>query len=249
MIIKEYHRPATLEEALALVNREQVATVPLGGGTVLNGLPRVVPEAVVDLQALGLDGISSEEGMLQIGAMATLQDLVEDPSMPSLLAELAHREAPNTLRNAATIGGTVAAGDPESGLLAGLLASAADVIILTLTGEHSVPLDEILSNRSRLDGGIITLVTVPSSGIGASQGTSRTPADTPIVLVAGRIDGDGNKRFAATGIDSKPVVVNPEDLGDIEPRGDFRGSSGYRKHLLAVLLARVSEELDTRDGA
>ena len=39
MIIKEYHRPDTLEEALALLNRAQVRTVPLAGGTVLNGLP------------------------------------------------------------------------------------------------------------------------------------------------------------------------------------------------------------------
>ena len=51
--IRAYHRPATLDDALALLAQPDV--VPLGGGTVLNGLPASTPAEVVDLQALGLD--------------------------------------------------------------------------------------------------------------------------------------------------------------------------------------------------
>ena len=35
-MIIEYHRPETIDEALDLLARSQPATVPLGGGTVLN---------------------------------------------------------------------------------------------------------------------------------------------------------------------------------------------------------------------
>ena len=33
MKISEYHRPQTLEEALALLGRTEIVTLPLGGGT------------------------------------------------------------------------------------------------------------------------------------------------------------------------------------------------------------------------
>ena len=51
-MILEYHRPQTLEAALALLSRQSPLTVPMGGGSALNR-PDPTPVAVVDLQALG----------------------------------------------------------------------------------------------------------------------------------------------------------------------------------------------------
>ena len=55
-MIIEYYRPQSLEEALELLARPGLTTVPLGGGTVVNQ-PSPEPVAVVDLQALGLNMI------------------------------------------------------------------------------------------------------------------------------------------------------------------------------------------------
>ncbi len=55
---------------------------------------------------------------------------------PSSYEILRGREAPNTIRNAATIGGTVGTADPESELLAGLLAYGATVT-LARTGSQT----------------------------------------------------------------------------------------------------------------
>ena len=127
MIITEYHRPTTLQEALTLLGRSDVVSRPLGGGTLLNGLPDQVPDAVVDLQALDLDGIDLTNGTVTLGAMTTLNSMSKSEAVPGVLRELARGEAPSTIRNVATVGGTVGGRDGLSGLLAGLLAFGAVV--------------------------------------------------------------------------------------------------------------------------
>jgi CO/xanthine dehydrogenase FAD-binding subunit len=205
---------------------------------VLNGLPDEVPAEVIDLQALGLANIGSDGAAVSIGAMATLQDVVDDDTIPPLLRDLAYREAPNTIRNAATIGGTVAAADPESQLIAGLLAHGATVAITGVAGTDEVALSDLLANRGTLAGRLITAVGVTVGASGASARAGRTPSDIPIVMVAGFRDGD-EVRLAATGVAATPALIDLGHLDDLDPPADFRGSAAYRRHLAETLGARV----------
>lgn len=50
-MVIEYNRPKTLDEALSLLSRKGIKTLPLGGGTILNQ-PSTERYAVVDLQSL-----------------------------------------------------------------------------------------------------------------------------------------------------------------------------------------------------
>ncbi len=249
MRIRVYHRPSTLEETLALLARPDVNTMPLGGGTALNGLPLEVPDEVVDLQALDLNQITRDGPLLRFGATTRLQDVVDHEWTPPLLRDLAHAEAPNTLRNAATLGGTVATADPESGLLAGLLAHEAAVSIAHVDRTEEVALSDLLADRNRLAGGLITSVQIMFGGAGAWERTARTPADTPIVLVAGHRTEEGDVRLAATGVAPAPMVIEVGDIDELDPPSDFRGSSEYRSHLAAVLAARVVARLTDGDGS
>jgi len=241
--IRAYHRPETIEDALALVAHTDVDATILAGGTVINGLPEDDPIDVVDLQALGLDQLEPDGDRLRIGAMVRLSDLAENDLVPALLRDLARREAPNTLRNAATVGGTVVAADAESELVAGLLAFEATVAIVHSIGSESIPLDELLVDRSRLGLGIITGITVDVGGDAAAERTGRTPADRPIVMVVGRRAEDGTIRLALTGVDTTPVLVDIGDLAGLQPPADFRGSAEYRRELARVLTARVMARL------
>ena len=121
--IRQYHRPDSIEAALELLAMEGAAA--LGGGTVLGH--QAGPHTVVDLQALGLDQIEATEAHVAVGAMVRLRDLIENPATPTAVAAAARCEGPNTLRNAATIGGVVACCDWQSELLAALLVHEAVV--------------------------------------------------------------------------------------------------------------------------
>ncbi len=57
--------------------------------------------------------------------MVRLSDLEAHSDVPALLKDLSRREGPNTIRNAATVGGTIASGDPESELVAGFWSTTA----------------------------------------------------------------------------------------------------------------------------
>ena len=241
--ISSYHRPATLDEALALLTRPDVATRVVGGGTAVTATTGPEIFEVVDLQAIGLAGVAREEGRVVIGAMTRLQDVVDSPDVPPLVRDLAHREAPNTIRNAATIGGTVASADSESELLAALLVHEAVVALTGRAGPTEVPLGDVLADRSLLAAAIVTAVALHPDGVTASHRTGRTPADRPIVCVAGRRHARVTW-LAATGVADTPVLLDRERLGDLAPPGDFRGSPDYRKRLATVLGARVVAELE-----
>jgi len=243
--IRAYHRPTSLEAALDLLSRP--GAMPLGGGTVINGLPEQMPAEVVDLQDLGLEQIARTGASLAVGATATLQDIVDSDDVPPLLRDLAYREAPNTLRNAATLGGTVAAADPESELLAGLLASNAIVAIAGPNGAIELPLAELLDDDAPLEHSIITGVLLKLGSSGASARAGRTPVDTPIVMVAG-VAADGTTRLAATGVGIVPKLIDLTDIEALTPPGDFRGSPDYRRHLAATLGARVLARLGEEDS-
>lgn len=241
MTIHAYHRPSTIDEALALLLRQDVRSVALGGGTAVN--VSGVDGEVVDLQDAVPAAIERRGDRVVFGAMARLQDVVEHPATPALLAELARREGPNTLRNAATVGGTVAGRSAESEFLAGLLVFDAVAEINGPAEPKSIPVVQLLADRHALDGSIIRSVAVPMEGATASARAGRTPADTPIVAAVGRVTPDG-VRIALTGIREAPHLVDPGEVSDLEPPEDFRGSAAYRRSLAETLVRRVLEQLE-----
>ena len=228
-----YVRPSTIEEALTCLRRP--GAVALGGGTRLNATPGAGPAVLVDLQALGLDRVERHGGdRLVVGAGVTLQALVDDPAVPPVLRDAARRELPSTLRAAATVGGCVATADWESELFATLLVH--DALVHTAAGSV-VPLGGPLA----LAGDFVTAIELDTGGACASARTGRTRADRPIVAAVARRPPGGPCRLALSGIASRPQLV--DDVDELDPPSDFRGSSGYRRALAATLAQRALEEV------
>ena len=230
-----YHRPQSIDEALALLNRPQ-ATQVLGGGSQL--VPSLVgdPTEVVDLQSLGLRSICAEGGRLVVGAMVTFADLAACEQLPLGARELAKREAPSTIRTLATVGGLIASADSDSELLAALLLLDGAVTVAASSGERTLALGSLLTTRVA-PGEIIMHITVDPTKTIVSERTVRTGMDRAIVAVVGALGADGAVTLAATGMSGTPVVF--DDPAKLVPLSDFRGSSAYRSQLATVLTARV----------
>lgn len=234
-----YWRPTTWVQAFDLLERP--GAVVLAGGTRLNAGPSTEPVEVVDLQALHLDDIRAEPGdVLRIGAMVTLQQLVDSTDVPGLVREAARREQPSTLRAQGTVGGCIATGHAESELVAALLVHEAVVQVATSDITDAFPLERVLDELPLLPGCVLTSLSIHTDGATAAARTARTPADRAIVAAFGRATSHG-RQIALTGVARTPILVEPGDA--LEPVGDFRGSSEYRRALAEVLMTRVEEEI------
>lgn len=228
-------------EALDLLQAD--GAFVMGGGTSINGDVRSAGSDAVDIQALDVAGIETDGDSLHIGSMTLLQELVDSPHTPPTVSELARREAPNTIRNAATVGGTVGANDPESELLAGLLVFNARISVMNSDTIVEHDLAEILSDPRLVHQAIMTRISIDIGGVASAHRTGRTPMDRPIVMVAGRRAPDGTIRVAIAGVDATVVAVAPGHVGALDPPADFRGSSEYRRRLAAVLTERVLTDI------
>jgi CO/xanthine dehydrogenase FAD-binding subunit len=240
--VSAYLRPATLGDALACLDLP--GAVVVGGGTKVNAAPTPEPVVVVDLQGLRIDGIerAGEHGLL-VGATATFQRLADDARVPAAIREVARREQPSTLRTLATVGGLVATADPSSELLATLLVHDGVVTLAGRDGRQCVELAALLGDGTPVVGRIITAVRVETGGVTSAARTARTRADRPIVAAVARRTPDGRRRLALTGVAAVPVLVapTPDAAAGLEPPGDFRGSTEYRRVLAALLARRALE--------
>ncbi len=214
-MIKNYHHPKSIEVALQLL--EQAPHMrPLGGGTVLNS-PSELDYELVDLQSLGLNKIKKNGNNLKIGATATLQSLLETEDIPQDLKKAIQHEATFNLRQTATVAGTLVACNGRSPFASALLALDAQLMILP--GDEKIGLGELFPLRSeKLQGKLITEITIPLNIKMAYEYVSRSPVDLPIVCVASVRWSSGRTRIVMGGHGTAPLmVVDGKDENDILP--------------------------------
>ena len=245
-MITTYHRPQTLDEALALLT--QPNTFPLGGGTLLSQ-PSTDPVSVADLQRLGLDSLRVKGNDLEIGATCTLQSLLENENCPEALKVATKLEAPINIRNSATVAGTLVSGDGRSPFATSLLAMDAKITIAN-PKSSTVNLGEFLPLRPR---GLITSVTIPLNTKFAFEFVSKTPADKPIVAAALSQWNSGRTRLALGGYGKSPMLAmdgtEAEGL-DAAARNAYHeandewASAEYRMDVAATLAKRCLESFN-----
>ena len=261
-MIIEYHRPQTLEDALALLARTEPVTLPLAGGSALNR-PSAEAVAAVDLQSLGLDTISKRANYLDLGAMLTLQALLDfflssvadvHVLQEAFIKAIQH-EATYNLRQVATVAGTLVSANGRSPFTTAMLALDASIRIVSASKKaetEEVSLGDLLPFRTEmLRGRLITKVTIPLNTTLAYEYVARSPADLPIVCAAVSRWSSGRTRVALGGFGSEPVLAfdGPES-GGVEAAaisaysqaGDEWASANYRKEIAGILALRCLEQ-------
>ncbi|MEM0949861.1 MAG: xanthine dehydrogenase family protein subunit M [Pseudomonadota bacterium] len=115
----EYHRPADISAALAILDAHGDEARVIAGGHSLIPMMKLRMadiEHLVDLQDIAeLKGISIADGQVRIGAMVTQHDLIDHDGLAAaapILREAALQIADPQVRYMGTVGGNVANGDP-----------------------------------------------------------------------------------------------------------------------------------------
>ena len=217
-----YHRPTSLDEALALLARYGSDGRILAGGQSLVpalNMRLATPTALIDINRVhGLDGITVEGDALVMGALAR-HDALEHSALVARHAPLIAQAMPHVghraIRARGTLGGSVALADPAAELPACLLALDA---VIRVTGPEGAR--EVLAARffrgiyatDLRDGEIVTAVAVPVTGAGwrsCFDELARRHGDYALVGLAAhcRVD-DGivrEARLAFCGVGSVPM--------------------------------------------
>jgi carbon-monoxide dehydrogenase medium subunit len=141
-----YHRPTSVNDAVALLADLGEEARPLAGGHSLIPMMKLrlaSPEHLIDLNGIAaLKGISPDGNDIVIGAMTTQHDLVGSDLLAAkipILRETALLIADPQVRYMGTIGGNVANGDPGNDLPAVMMCLGATYQVTGTGGERRVP--------------------------------------------------------------------------------------------------------------
>jgi carbon-monoxide dehydrogenase medium subunit len=265
----EYARPATVDEAVSLLDTYDGARALAGGQTLVNVMKAraAAPDVLVDLADLGeLREIGfSSDGLLEIGAMVTYAQLVASSEVEvarPILAEVAATIGDVQVRNRGTVGGNVCVADPTNHLPPLLVALDATFTIRGPESERTVSAEEFFVGvylTAVGEGELLTTVSVPpSSGAGDGfAGLTVGKHGTYVANAAATISEDG-VRIALGCVDAVPVRATgmEEKLagdfsesavaaaaaglgGTLDPPSDVHGSAEFRRHLAEVSAIRA----------
>ena len=230
-----YHRPASLDEALALMERYGPDGRILAGGQSLVpalNMRLAAPAALIDINRLpGLDRISLEPEGLVIGALAR-HEAVEASSLVARHAPLISQAMPyvghRAIRTRGTVGGSVALGDPAAELPACLLALDSVIRVAGRGIQREIPAVKFfrgIYTTALAQGEIVTAVIVPPIRLpwrSRFDELTRRHGDYALVGLAAhcRVEGRVVKeaRLAFCGVGATPVRALHAELAFGAPR-------------------------------
>jgi len=198
----DYLEPTTVAEACELLKQHGSDAKVFAGGSHLTILMKqglYQPKALVNIKKISeLKGIkyNATEG-LSIGALVTHREIETSPLVKEKFPVLceAEREVANIrVRNAGTVGGNLASGEPLTDLAQIFIALEGKANIVGPGGSRAIPLEELFVDfyqTSLAEDEILTQVVIPPlpsySGIEYIRFSSSSVVDKPSAGVAVRI--------------------------------------------------------------
>jgi carbon-monoxide dehydrogenase medium subunit len=220
----DYHRPASLDEAVALLAEHGDEGRLLAGGHSLIPMMKLRlanPTHLIDLGGIaGLAGIAEDGGAIRIGAMTTQAEVIASELLAAkipILRETALQIADPQVRYCGTIGGNVANGDPGNDMPAVMMALGAAFLVRGPSGERTIAARDYYRGAfttALADNEVLRAIRipVPPAGHGAAYAKMKrkvgdyATAAAAVVLV---MDGGScrDARIALTNLADVPLLA------------------------------------------
>ena len=241
----EYHAPATVDEACALLASLEDAKVLAGGQSLvpLLNFRLARPAHLIDINRIaGLDRIYERDGGVAVQALAR-QAAVEDSDLVARVCPLAGAAvrlvAHRVIRNRGTVCGSLAHADPASELPAVLLALGGHVVARSTRGERVIEAGGLFHGvleTALAPDELVVEAWFPASPVPfAIVEESRRHGDFALAGVVRAAD-----RLSLFGVAPTPVLADPRDpTRGLSPSGDLEATPEFRLHLVRVLTAKA----------
>src|SRR3989442_5848992 len=209
----DYHAPASVADAIALLSRFGDWAKVISGGQSLLPLLKLrlgTAEHLVDIGRIpGLEYVREEGGYLRIGGRTREAALERSEIVRTrfpILLDTARVIADPLVRNRATVGGNLAHGDPANDHPATMLALRAIVVARGPNGERTIPIDRFFTGlfaTALAADEILTEIRIPvppGRSRGAYLKLERKVGDYATAAAAAQVTLDGACTFAQLGI-------------------------------------------------
>jgi carbon-monoxide dehydrogenase medium subunit len=259
-----YHRPSSVDEAVALFGKGTEAKFLAGGHTLLPVMKQrlAAPSDVIDIGRIKeLIGIQATTDALVIKAATTYYDIMTSADVKKAIPAIAHLTSvlgDPAVRYRGTIGGSIANNDPAADFPAALVSLGATV----KTNTRSLSADDFFKGMFTTaleDGEIITEVSFPIPDK-AGYAKMRHPASRfALTGVFVTRTNAGDVRVAATGASQSgvmrvsaiedalkanwaPSALDGITVSSANLLSDIHGSADYRANLVKVMAQRAVAE-------
>ena len=225
-------RPETALDAVKL-RKANLDSVYLAGGTDDLRLGGAIDKdtALIDINGLVDKGIEEKEnGIIKVGALATLQEMIDSPLVPSAIKEACRFCSSFERRNSATVGGNIGLRRDDSYLIA--LFSVLGVTFHSITphGEEDKSVKEYASTHCRR---LITYFLIDTKKKARVRRFGLTSTSHAVLIAA---SCDNNYALSVKG---SPFVSGPtpDIWKDVHYTSDITGSKEYKEYLAKTVFS------------
>jgi len=254
-----YHEPKTLDEAAATLRATRDGRFIAGGMSLIPALKQrhIKPSDLIDLRMIdGLSFVRREANAIVIGAMTRHADVADSELLRSTIPELARlvgEMADPSVRNRATLGGSIAYGDPAADYPPALVALGATIT----TNERTIAAEEFFVGAFATALRRGEIIKAVSFAIPDSAAYVKFPNTASRYAIVGVFVARRGHLVRVTATGAKACVFRlramedaleksflPDAIRDIAvgPQGlnaDIHATPEYRAHLVCVMAQRA----------